>query len=211
MASRGQPVERSKRAAPLAHDCPPDAEGWTGPKEVDGQTVEGTWRSHQVPVKDARGDASHRKILEDWLRSYRPEELFDEDGCLAPELAELAPGGERRMSANPHANGGELLSDLVLPDFRHYSVDVAKPGTGQTEATKVLGALLRDVIAANPKTFRLFGPDETDSNRLGEVFKVTAAPGTPRSSRSTRRSHPTGGSWRCSRSTSARAGWRATS
>ena len=110
--------------------------GWTGPKEVDGQTVEGTWRSHQVPVKDARGDASHRNILEDWLRSYRPEELFNEDGCLAPELAELAPGGERRMSANPHANGGELLSDLVLPDFRHYSVDVAKPGTGQTGSRK---------------------------------------------------------------------------
>jgi xylulose-5-phosphate/fructose-6-phosphate phosphoketolase len=147
--------------------------GWTGPAEVDGELVQGTWRSHQVPVKDARGDAEHRRILEDWLRSYRPEELFDEDGCLAPELDALAPVGKRRMSANPHTNGGELLSDLVLPDFRDYAVSVDKPGTETDEATKVLGAFLRDVIARNPRTFRLFGPDETESNRLSHVFEAT--------------------------------------
>jgi xylulose-5-phosphate/fructose-6-phosphate phosphoketolase len=147
--------------------------GWTCPKEIDGKPVEGTWRSHQVPVASARDDDGHRAILEEWMRSYRPEEIFDHNGCLAPELRAIAPKGERRMSANPHANGGELLRDLVLPDFRDYALEVQTPGTTFGEATKVLGAFLRDVIARNPQTFRLFGPDETDSNRLGEVFKVT--------------------------------------
>jgi xylulose-5-phosphate/fructose-6-phosphate phosphoketolase len=147
--------------------------GWTCPKEVDGVRVEGTWRSHQVPVSAARENPDHLQILEAWLRSYRPDELFDEDGRLAPELAELAPQGERRMSANPHANGGLLLRDLDLPDFRKYAVPVDKPGTTSSEATRVLGGFLRDVIARNGTIFRLFGPDETASNRLDDVFTVT--------------------------------------
>jgi xylulose-5-phosphate/fructose-6-phosphate phosphoketolase len=147
--------------------------GWTGPKEVDGLQVEGTWRSHQVPVADVRANPTHLQILEEWLRSYRPEELFDENGRLVSELAELPPRGERRMSANPHTNGGALLRDLVLPDFRDYSVEVSAPGRTLAEATRVLGAFLRDVIARNPDTFRLFGPDETDSNRLSSVFETT--------------------------------------
>jgi xylulose-5-phosphate/fructose-6-phosphate phosphoketolase len=147
--------------------------GWTGPREVDGLQVEGTWRSHQVPVGAAREDAGHRKILEEWMHSYRPEELFDENGRLLPRLRALAPTGERRMSANPHANGGTLLQDLALPDFRDYAVDVDRPGATSSEATRVLGAFLRDTIAKNRQTFRLFGPDETASNRLGDVFEVT--------------------------------------
>jgi xylulose-5-phosphate/fructose-6-phosphate phosphoketolase len=147
--------------------------GWTGPREVDGLQVEGTWRAHQVPVLDAREDASHRRILEEWMRSYRPEELFDQDGRLRPELHELAPEGERRMSANPHANGGALLQDLRLPNFRDYAVAVNEPGKTSTEPTRTLGAFLRDIIVKNPTTFRLFGPDETASNRLGDVFAVT--------------------------------------
>ena len=147
--------------------------GWTGPREVDGLQVEGTWRSHQVPVGAAREDAGHRKILEEWLQSYRATELFDADGRLLPELRALAPTGERRMSANPHANGGALLQDLVMPDFRDYAVDVHAPGTTLSEATRVLGGFLRDIIAKNQQNFRLFGPDETASNRLGDVFAVT--------------------------------------
>jgi xylulose-5-phosphate/fructose-6-phosphate phosphoketolase len=147
--------------------------GWTGPKEVDGKPVEGTWRSHQVPLAGVRENAEHLRQLEEWLRSYRPEELFDEHGRIVPELMELAPVGERRMSANPHANGGELLRDLVLPDFRDYAVEVPKPATTTSEATRVLGAFLRDVVARNPENFRLFGPDETASNRLDDVFAVT--------------------------------------
>jgi xylulose-5-phosphate/fructose-6-phosphate phosphoketolase len=147
--------------------------GWTGPAEVDGQPVEGTWRSHQVPLAGVRENAEHLRQLEEWLRSYRPEELFDEQGRLVQELAALPPRGERRMSANPHANGGVLLRDLALPDFRDYAVEVPKPGTTLSEATRILGAFLRDVIARNPDTFRLFGPDETASNRLGDVFAVT--------------------------------------
>ena len=148
--------------------------GWTGPREVDGVQVEGTWRSHQVPVSGAREDADHRQVLETWLRSYRPDELFDENGRLVPELRALAPLGERRMSANPHANGGALLHDLSLPDFRSYAVDVPTPGATFTEATRTLGGFLRDVIERNPTNFRLFGPDETASNRLGDVFSVTS-------------------------------------
>jgi xylulose-5-phosphate/fructose-6-phosphate phosphoketolase len=147
--------------------------GWTGPKEVDGLPVEGTWRSHQVPITDVRENPDHLRQLEEWMRSYRPEELFDDQGRLVPELAELPPRGDRRMSANPHANGGELLRDLVLPDFRDYAVEVPEPGKTFSEATRVLGGFLRDVIAANPENFRLFGPDETASNRLTDVFAAT--------------------------------------
>jgi xylulose-5-phosphate/fructose-6-phosphate phosphoketolase len=147
--------------------------GWTGPKEWDGLPVENTWRSHQVPLVDVRGHDDRLRALEEWLRSYRPEELFDERGALAPELAELPPRGNRRMSANPHANGGILLRDLSLPDFRDYAVDVENPATTFSEATRVLGGFLRDVVSANPTSFRLFGPDETASNRLGDVLSVT--------------------------------------
>ncbi len=148
--------------------------GWTGPKVVDGLPVEGTWRSHQVPLAGVRDEPKRLPELEAWLRSYRPEELFDERGALVAELADLAPHGERRMSANPHANGGLLLRDLALPDFRDYAVEVSKPATTFGEATRVLGSFLRDVIVRNPHSFRLFGPDETASNRLGDVFEVTA-------------------------------------
>ncbi|MFL5950368.1 MAG: phosphoketolase [Gaiellaceae bacterium] len=147
--------------------------GWTGPREVDGRPVEGTWRSHQVPMTDVRTNSDHLRVLDDWLRSYRADELFDVDGRLLPELAALAPVGDRRMSANPHANGGLLLRDLSLPDFHAYAVDVESPGVDVVESTRVLGGFLRDVIAANPENFRLFGPDETASNRLGDVFAVT--------------------------------------
>jgi xylulose-5-phosphate/fructose-6-phosphate phosphoketolase len=147
--------------------------GWTGPKEVDGLPVEGTWRSHQVPIADVRENAEHLRQLEEWLRSYRPEELFDERGVPVRELLELPPQGERRMSANPRANGGSLLRDLVLPDFRDYAVEVKQPGVGLSEATRVLGGFLRDVVARNRDNFRLFGPDETASNRLADVFAAT--------------------------------------
>jgi xylulose-5-phosphate/fructose-6-phosphate phosphoketolase len=148
--------------------------GWTGPKEVDGLPVEGTFRSHQVPVADVRTEPGHLRILEKWLRSYRPQELFDERGELVAELAALPPKAYRRMSANPHANGGVLRRDLTLPDFRDYAVSVPSPGALRAEATRVLGAFLRDVMAANDRTFRLYGPDETASNRLSAVFEVTA-------------------------------------
>jgi len=148
--------------------------GWTGPKVVDGLPVEGTWRAHQVPIAAARTNPEHLALLEAWMRSYRPEELFDGAGTLVPELAALAPRGERRMSANPHANGGLLLQDLRLPDFRDYAVEVSKPGASESEATRVLGGWLRDVIKDNPSNFRLFGPDETESNRLGDVYEVTS-------------------------------------
>ena len=149
--------------------------GWTGPKVVDGKPIEGTWRAHQVPVADLASKPAHVKILEDWMRSYRPEELFDEIGKFIPELAELAPKGERRMGANPHANGGLLLRDLIMPDFRNYAVSVPKPGTQSAEATRVLGGMLRDVMKLNAdaKNFRVFGPDETASNRLDALFEVT--------------------------------------
>jgi len=148
--------------------------GWTGPKFVDGLPVEGTWRAHQVPLDAARTNPEHLAQLESWLRSYRADELFDSSGALIPELAGLAPSGERRMSASPHANGGVLLRDLELPDFKDYAVPAAKPGDQMAEATRVLGGWLRDVITANPSNFRLFGPDETASNRLQDVFGVTS-------------------------------------
>jgi xylulose-5-phosphate/fructose-6-phosphate phosphoketolase len=147
--------------------------GWTGPRTVDGKPVEGTWRSHQVPLAEVRTNPVHLRQLEEWLRSYQPEELFEESGSLVPELREFAPVGRRRMSANPHANGGELLRDLALPDLREYAVEVPKPGKSMAEATRVLGGYLRDVIDRNRETFRLFGPDETASNRLDDVFAVT--------------------------------------
>jgi xylulose-5-phosphate/fructose-6-phosphate phosphoketolase len=147
--------------------------GWTGPKEVDGLQSEGTWRSHQVPFGEVRTNKGHRALLEEWLRSYRPQELFDEHGALLPQIAELAPKSHRRMSANPHANGGILLQDLHLPDFRDYAVDVPRPGATSNEATRVLGEFLRDVVVRNGTNFRLFGPDETASNRLGSVFEKT--------------------------------------
>jgi xylulose-5-phosphate/fructose-6-phosphate phosphoketolase len=147
--------------------------GWTGPKTVDGLPTEGTWRSHQLPLAEVRAKPAHLAVLEQWMRSYRPEELFDEEGALTASLAALSPKGNRRMSANPHSNGGLLLEDLVLPNVEDYAVAVTKPGTGFSEATRVLGAYLRDVIRANPSTFRLFGPDETASNRLDAVFETT--------------------------------------
>ena len=148
--------------------------GWTGPKEVDGKKTEGFWRSHQVPIPDMKTDA-HVKQLEEWMRSYKPEELFDATGRLRAEIAEIAPLGTRRMSANPHANGGLLLRDLEVPDFRAYAVAVKKPAATEAEATRVLGGWLRDVMKLNESAanFRLFGPDETESNRLGDVFEET--------------------------------------
>jgi len=147
--------------------------GWTGPKMVDGKPSEGTWRAHQVPLAEVRTNPEHLAQLQEWLRSYHPEELFDDAGTLIPELAALAPTGPRRMSANPHTNGGSLLAPLRLPDFQQYAVAVDAPGTTQAEATRVLGTFLRDVIRDNPDTFRLMGPDETASNRLGAVFETT--------------------------------------
>ncbi len=147
--------------------------GWTGPRIVDGLPVEGTFRSHQVPLAETRTNAEHRGQLEEWMRSYHPEDLFDATGALLPELQALAPHGDRRMSANPHANGGLLLRDLVMPDFRKYAVTVDAPATVESEATKVLGGFLRDIIALNPDSFRIMGPDETASNRLQAVFEKT--------------------------------------
>jgi xylulose-5-phosphate/fructose-6-phosphate phosphoketolase len=147
--------------------------GWTGPREVDGVPVENTFRSHQVPLAGLAQRPDHLQALEDWMRSYRPEELFDEQGALRPELAGLAPEGERRMGANPHANGGLLTRPLELPDFRDYAIEVPHPGGTTAESTRVLGAFLRDVIARNPSTFRIMGPDETASNRLDAVFEQT--------------------------------------
>ncbi|MCY4441058.1 MAG: phosphoketolase family protein [Deltaproteobacteria bacterium] len=149
--------------------------GWTGPKEVDGRKTEGSWRSHQVPLAELAAKPDHVGLLEEWMKSYRPEELFDETGRLVPELARLAPAGTRRMGANPHANGGLLLKDLRLPDFRDYALAVPRPGSTVGEATRVMGRFLRDVMGRNleSRNFRVFGPDETASNRLGAVFEVT--------------------------------------
>ena len=147
--------------------------GWTGPKEVDGLPVEGTFRAHQVPLSETRSNPEHRALLEQWMRSYRPEELFDTTGRLIPELQALAPQGPRRMSANPHANGGRLLRDLAMPDFRDFAVRVEHPAVESSSATGVLGGFLRDIIARNPDRFRIMGPDETASNRLSAVFETT--------------------------------------
>jgi xylulose-5-phosphate/fructose-6-phosphate phosphoketolase len=161
---------RARPRWPMIILCSP--KGWTGPKVVDGKQTEGTFRAHQVPMGDMRRPG-HVAILEKWLKSYRPEELFDGSGRLIPELAALAPTGERRMSANPHANGGLLLRDLRLPNFRDYAPTVPQPGAVDAEATRVQGELIRDVITRNPDNFRVFSPDETTSNRWGAVFEVT--------------------------------------
>jgi xylulose-5-phosphate/fructose-6-phosphate phosphoketolase len=149
--------------------------GWTGPKEVDGKKTEDFWRSHQVPFGEVRENPAHLKLLEEWMRSYRPDELFTASGTLQPELKELAPKGKKRMGDNPHANGGVLLKPLHLPDFREYAVSVPSPGAVEAEATRVMGMFLRDVMKMNEQSsnFRVFGPDETASNRLGSLFEVT--------------------------------------
>ena len=147
--------------------------GWTGPRSVDGKQTEGSWRSHQVPLSDMASKPEHVRLLQDWMQSYRPEELFAAAGAPIAEIAALAPAGERRMGANPHANGGLRLRELRLPDYRDYAVAVARPGQDDAEATRVLGTFLRDVIVHNPDNFRVFGPDETASNRLGALFEVT--------------------------------------
>jgi xylulose-5-phosphate/fructose-6-phosphate phosphoketolase len=149
--------------------------GWTGPKQVDGKPVEGTWRSHQVPVADVKTNPAHLRVLEDWLKSYRAEELFDKEGKFREELAAIAPTGRRRMGMNPHANGGLLLEPLTMPHFRDYAVKVQKPGASDEEATRVLGRFLRDIVKQNreKKNFRIMGPDETASNRLDAVYEAT--------------------------------------
>ena len=149
--------------------------GWTGPKEVDGLKVEGFWRAHQVPIADPRGNPDHLNLLEGWMRSYEPEKMFDAKGRLIPELQGLAPAGDRRMGANPHANGGLLKRELKLPDFRAYAVEVPCPGETVAEATRELGKLLREVVTltADVRNFRIMGPDETSSNRLDAVFEGT--------------------------------------
>ncbi len=147
--------------------------GWTGPKEVDGKKTENFWRSHQVPLSGIQNNFAHLKVLEDWMRSYKPEELFDDNGTLIPELQELAPSGHRRISSNPHANGGVLRKDLEMPDFRDYKVKVTKPGAIEAGNTALFGNFLRDIMANNMTNFRIFGPDETASNRLSTVYEVS--------------------------------------
>lgn len=170
--ARGKGLTRRPRWPMIILRTP---KGWTGPKEVDGKKTEDFWRSHQVPLAEMAKDPGHLKLLEKWMRSYRPEELFDGTGQLVSELATLAPEGNRRMGASPHANGGMLLKNLRLPDFRDYAVEVPQPGHVLGEATRVMGQFLRDVMKRNMKqrNFRVFGPDETASNRLGALFEVT--------------------------------------
>jgi len=171
-ARKGLPQEGCPRWPMIVLRSP---KGWTGPKEVDGKKVEGFWRAHQVPVANCRADADHRKILEDWMRSYDPQDLFDVGGRLKPELQALAPMGERRMGANPHANGGLLRKELVVPSIRDYAVPVTSRGGSMVQTTEILGHYLRDILKLNADNanFRIFGPDETESNRLGSVFEVT--------------------------------------
>ncbi|MBX5002138.1 phosphoketolase family protein [Rhizobium lentis] len=175
-------IQKRARNGKAAKGCPRwpmillrSPKGWTGPKEVDGKKVEGFWRAHQVPVSNCRENAGHRKILEDWMRSYDPEDLFDADGRLKPDLRALAPVGERRMGANPHANGGLLRLELDVPDISDYAVDIGKRGSVVAQSTEILGHYLRDTMKRNAAAanFRIFGPDETESNRLGSVFDVT--------------------------------------
>ena len=170
-------TEARQSSKPPSRPCWPmiilrSPKGWTGPIEVDGHAVTGSWRSHQVPMS-SMSTPGHLQILENWLRSYKPEELFDSNGTLMPELKALAPQGPQRMSANLHANGGLLRKALILPDFRQYAIDIPQPGVAQAENTRVLGKFLRDVMADNRTNFRLFGPDETASNRLADVYDVT--------------------------------------
>ncbi|AVT41608.1 phosphoketolase [Plantactinospora sp. BB1] len=170
-AARGGDWDGSRPRWPLIVLRSP--KGWTGPEEVDGVRVTGSWRSHQVPLSGVRDNPEHLAILQRWLRSYRPEELFDDDGAPSATVRELPPRGDLRMSASPHANGGRLTRDLDLPDFRDYAVDVPAPAKLRAESTRRLGELLRDVYRRNPDTFRLFCPDETNSNRLGAVFEAS--------------------------------------
>ncbi|HYW93101.1 MAG TPA: phosphoketolase family protein [Gammaproteobacteria bacterium] len=167
--AREQGIEELPEWPAIVLDTP---KGWTGPREVDGHRVEGTWRAHQIPL-DPHRDPAALEQLRQWLRGYRPERLFTDDGRLAPELAALAPRGARRMSANPVTNGGQLRRALLLPEFRSYAVDVPRPAETRVENTRVLGRLLRDVVRANPRSFRLFGPDETASNRLDDVYEAS--------------------------------------
>ncbi|MBK8891559.1 MAG: phosphoketolase family protein [Dechloromonas sp.] len=167
----------ARQAGDVSRPCWPmiilrSPKGWTGPKTVDGRKSEGSWRSHQVPFSDMN-KPEHVQLLAEWMKSYRPDELFDTAGRLIPEMEALAPAGDRRMGANPHANGGALLRDLQLPDFRDYAVAVPAPGGSVAEATRTMGIFLRDVVRRNPDNFRVFGPDETASNRLGALFEVT--------------------------------------
>ncbi|MBY5636738.1 phosphoketolase family protein [Rhizobium leguminosarum] len=175
-------IQTQARDGKAADGCPRwpmillrSPKGWTGPKEVDGKKVEGFWRAHQVPVSNCRENDGHREILEDWMRGYDPEDLFTPDGRLKPELRALAPVGERRMGANPHANGGLLRRELDVPDIRDYAVDIGKRGSAMVQSTEILGHYLRDTMKRNAEAanFRIFGPDETESNRLGSVFDVT--------------------------------------
>ena len=186
--------------------------GWTGPKEVDGLPIEGTFRAHQVPMGDM-DKPGHLAILERWMKSYRPEELFDADGRPRPELSELAPKGPRRMGANPHANGGLLLKELRMPDFRDYAVEVPSPGAVRAEATRVQGQLIRDVMKLNAenRNFRVFSPDETNSNRWQAVFEETNRQFVAESRPATTTSRRRAASWKCSASISAKAGWKAIS
>ena len=156
---------------PIIVLCTP--KGWTAPKELDGHKLEGSWRSHQIPIPDVAGNPEHLKLLEAWMRGYKPEELFDGNGKLVPELKELAPVGDRRISANPHANGGLLRKPLRIPDFRNHAVTIEKPGAFEAEATYILGQFLRDVMRENMNNFRVFGPDETASNRLQAIYEAT--------------------------------------
>ncbi len=149
--------------------------GWTGPKEVDGHKVEGFWRAHQVPVLDVQTNPEHLQIVEEWMRSYKPEELFDEQGTLIPELRDLPPKGERRMSANPHANGGKLRKPLDLPDFRDFAIKVEKPGATEVSPTATLAKFLCEVMRRNMTNFRIFSPDENASNKLDRTSTRQAA------------------------------------
>ncbi len=184
--------------------------GWTGPHEVDGVEVEGTFRAHQVPLSGVRENPDHLRLLEEWLRSYRPEELFDDSGAPVELVRSANPEGELRMSATPHANGGLLTQDLDLPDFRDHAVQVDRPACERAESTRCLGELLRDVYTRNPRAFRLFSPDETNSNRLGRCSRCPTGRSPSGRTRRTCRSAGPGASWRCSASTTATGGWRGT-
>lgn len=190
--------------------------GWTGPKVVDGKPIEGTFRAHQVPIDITVGTPNqeeHLKQIEEWLHSYHAEELFDENGTLIPELQELAPTGDRRLAANPHANGGKLLRDLRTPDFKQYAVDIPFPGSVEKQDMIELGGYIRDVLKLNAdaKNFRIFGPDETMSNRLYKCFELPSVIGTPPSSRAMNSWHTTAASWTpCCPSICAKVGWKAT-
>ena len=186
--------------------------GWTCPKEIDGKRSEGFWRPHQVPMGEMHENPKHVKILEQWMKSYRPEEVFETSGRFKPALAALAPKGEQRMSANPHTNGGLLLKDLRLPDFRDYAIEASQPGDVDAEATRVMGQFLRDVMKINltNKNFRVFSPDENNSNRWQDILEVTNRAWVADRYLYDDHLAPDGRvRWRCSVSISARGGWRA--